>query len=247
MSHWQAVNPAPPHSTRKLPVWQEAALMSALFGLLSAVLFWPQVGQGRALYWGDIGLYFRPLGQFLHHELQHGRLPLWNPYTLCGTPFVGNPQTSPFYPPTLWLTGAGGGDTWINGGAAFHAMLAAWGTYLFLRVGQKRGLWAAPARRRHLWIWRRTGQQGTFPNMMAATAWLPFALLCVKLWARNLHKAYTLTAGATLGVAFGLQLLAAHAQITLLTFYLCAAYGVALVVASRSRKANPRPCPLPMG
>ena len=215
--------------------------MLALFALLSAALFWPQVGQGRALFWGDIGLYFRPLAQFLHAQLRGGRLPLWNPYTLCGTPFAGNPQASLLYPPTLWLTGAGGADTWINAGAAFHAAWAGWGAYLLLRVGQGRGAWAALLGGITFGFGGALVSKEQFPNMMAAAAWLPFALLFVKLLAQNFYKASSVRAGIGLGVTVGMQLLAAHAQITLLTFYLCAAYGAALAVAQKSRGRPPRP------
>src|ERR1051326_2432256 len=56
---------------------------------------------GRALYWGDILLYFEPMQQFARRELLAGRLPLWNPYISCGQPFTGNPQMDVFYPGTI--------------------------------------------------------------------------------------------------------------------------------------------------
>ena len=91
------------HSTRKPRAWQEAAGVPLLLLGLTLIYFWPQVGRGRALYWGDIGLYFTPMTQFLHDNLRAGRLPLWNPLILCGAPFVGNPQTWPLYPLTALL------------------------------------------------------------------------------------------------------------------------------------------------
>ncbi len=69
--------------------------MSALFAALDLLFFRPQIVAGRALYWGDIGLYFGPMLSFLHQQLQAGRIPLWNPWILCGTPYDGNPQTWP--------------------------------------------------------------------------------------------------------------------------------------------------------
>jgi len=41
--------------------------------------------------------------RFLGTQLHHGRIPLWNPYILCGAPYVGNPQTWPLYPSSLFL------------------------------------------------------------------------------------------------------------------------------------------------
>ena len=46
--------------------------------------------------------YFQPLRFFTAHELRHGQLPLWNPYNASGEPWLANPQTGVFYPPT-WL------------------------------------------------------------------------------------------------------------------------------------------------
>ncbi len=34
-------------------------------------------------------------------SIRHGSLPLWNPYILCGVPFLGNFQSALFYPPNL--------------------------------------------------------------------------------------------------------------------------------------------------
>jgi len=76
------------HFTRKLRV--PIGLL-----ILTLIYFWPQLMEGRVLYWGDIGLYFAPMSEFLRVNLRVGRLPLWNPLILCGTPYVGNPQTWP--------------------------------------------------------------------------------------------------------------------------------------------------------
>ncbi len=76
-----------------------AYLLFALFGVL---LVYP-LFLGRALYWGDILLYFEPMHHFEREALLSGRIPLWNPYLLGGQPFVGNPQMWVFYPTTPLL------------------------------------------------------------------------------------------------------------------------------------------------
>ena len=68
--------------------------------LFTVCLLWP-LCCGRALYWGDILLYFEPMTAFAKSHLQQGRLPMWNPYVLCGQPFLGNPQMGIFYPSSL--------------------------------------------------------------------------------------------------------------------------------------------------
>jgi hypothetical protein len=42
-----------------------------------------------------------PWRAFAADAMRHGSLPLWNPYVLCGVPFLGNFQSALFYPPNL--------------------------------------------------------------------------------------------------------------------------------------------------
>ena len=46
--------------------------------------------------------YFQPLRWFTATALKAGQLPLWNPYSASGEPWLANPQTAVFYPPA-WL------------------------------------------------------------------------------------------------------------------------------------------------
>src|SRR4026208_1765987 len=46
--------------------------------------------------------YLQPLRFFTAEELRAGRLPLWNPYSGSGEPWLANPQTGVFYPPA-WV------------------------------------------------------------------------------------------------------------------------------------------------
>ena len=47
---------------------------------------------------GDLYAYHYPLRHMAASALQEGRLPLWNPYIFCGTPFAANPQAALFMP-----------------------------------------------------------------------------------------------------------------------------------------------------
>lgn len=51
---------------------------------------------------GDTANYFAPARSFAAEQIRAGSLPLWNPHTFSGTPFVGVFQSSVFYP-TMWL------------------------------------------------------------------------------------------------------------------------------------------------
>jgi hypothetical protein len=70
-----------------------------------------------------------------------------------------------------------------------------------------------------------------FPNMVQAAAWLPWVLFCLQ----SLLTRKRVQDALTLGLVLGLQLLAAHVQMTLLTLYLAAAYGI-FVSAGRTRR-----------
>ncbi|MDQ2687378.1 MAG: hypothetical protein M3Y28_05870, partial [Armatimonadota bacterium] len=217
-----------PHSTRKARPWQEPTRVGAFLLLLTLIYFWPQLVRGRVLYWGDIGLYFTPMQQFLHTQLQAGRFPLWNPLILCGAPYVGNPQTWPLYPLSALLAVLPA-PQFINVTVAFHVFLAALGTYYFLR--RALGLSVVPSLFGAVTFGfgGQFASKEQFPNMVQAAAYLPWVLLAVRGLAQNVN----VRAALWLGTALGLQLLAAHAQMTLLTLYLGAAYGASLLVTHK--------------
>jgi Bacterial membrane protein YfhO len=105
------------------PLAKQAALLLAMLALIA---YWPML-RGRVPFPADIVLQFPPWEsvrppdfQFLPHAemgdlatemypwksytrraAANGTVPLWNPYLLFGTTFVGDPQPALFYPPTL--------------------------------------------------------------------------------------------------------------------------------------------------
>ncbi len=188
----------------------------ALAGFVVALL-WPLVC-GRRLYWGDIGLYFAPMGNYLQSELRAGRVPLWNPYVLGGQPFVGNPQMAVFYPNTLLL--------YLM--PAWAALSLALGIHLFL---------CGAFMRAYLRRWTVSDVSATaggiiyagsacvvarmqFPPMVYSAAYLPLLLLLIDRQAERT----TLKTGLQLAVAFGLMLLAAHTQMAYFEILLAVGY-----------------------
>lgn len=192
----------------------------AVLLLLAVTLgvFWPWLFTGRAFYWGDIGLYFAPFTSYLEDNLHKGLIPLWNPELLCGTPYVGNPQVWPFYPMTALLP-------WMEPHRYLMVMdavsifLAGLFCYRYLTRGKLRLRW--PAGFFGALVFMLGGfvvSKSQFPNMLAAVAFLPLCMLQTERLVRNPSARQS----AWLGLAFGMQILAAHAQITLMTLYLCA-------------------------
>lgn len=210
-----------PHFTRNLRPWQARGLVAAFLLLLTVFYFRRQLVDGQVLYWGDIGLYFTPMEMFLRQNLLAGRLPLWNPLILCGTPFAGNPQTWPLYPATALLPFFSA-PQFFNLTLALHVWLAGLGTYAFARRALGVGVGPALLAAVTFMFGGQLVSKEQFPNMVQASAWLPWVLLCLD----RLLRRKRLRDSLALGTVLGLQLLSAHIQMTLLTLYLAAAYGV---------------------
>jgi len=62
----------------------------------------PQVMSGqRTFVFGDYGLFDYPLAYYWRQSFWRGEIPLWNPLSDCGLPFVGQWNPSTFYPLSL--------------------------------------------------------------------------------------------------------------------------------------------------
>ncbi|HLJ75337.1 MAG TPA: hypothetical protein VKU62_12175 [Thermoanaerobaculia bacterium] len=70
--------------------------------LLALAMFARPLVRGEVLTFRDHADYFQPLRYFTAVELRNFRLPLWNPYSASGEPWLANPQTAVFYPP-FWI------------------------------------------------------------------------------------------------------------------------------------------------
>jgi hypothetical protein len=70
---------------------------------LALGLAFPSVLVGlQAFFYRDFGVLSYPAMHFLQNALAHGQLPLWNPLSHCGTPFLAQWGPMALYPPT-WL------------------------------------------------------------------------------------------------------------------------------------------------
>ena len=219
----------PPSPRRRLPPALFPCLGAGLLVLLACALFWPILTGTRSVYFGDLALFFIPLLDFQRDELLAGRVPLWNPRILLGTPFLGNPQAWPFYPSSalLYLLPAHHAAGVVG---VLHLAVAAVGTLVFLR---SRGLGTASA----VFGALAFGFGGAlvskmqFPNMVQAGSYLPWLLWGVD---RVIRRPDFRRAGL-LGLLAGLALLAAHPQMFLMQFYLCSAWTLWRLWPDRGR------------
>lgn len=201
---------------------REWGLAGTVLAVATAFVFRAWLFAGRALYWGDTGLYFTPMMRFLRDELRAGTFPLWNPFILGGTPFVGNPQVWPLYPGTLLLPFMPA-SAFLTVSCVGHAFLAGLFFFLFLRRGSAGlSLWPALLGGVAYMFGGYLVGKAQYPNMLQALAFVPLVL-----WlAERLALRPRLSAALALGLALGLQLLAAHAQVTAYTLYLALCYGL---------------------
>ncbi len=212
------------------------ALAAAGVGLFCCAVLWPVVLQRKVLYWGDISLYFAPMEELVARELRSGRLPLWNPFVLCGQPLAANPQCWLFYPGTVMLP-ARSPEVYLTVSALAHVVICAVGAMLYLRrlSGSALGAFLGAC------IFAAGGfaiSKLQFPTMTQAIAWAPWLLLAVR---RAIDHPNALGAGGV-GLTLGLLLLAGHAQVAYLSLLAAGAYAALRVLSVRRHGGSMRPC-----
>jgi hypothetical protein len=62
------------------------------------LLFTGKFFSQTAPYSRDAADFFYPYLSFVHEELRHWRMPLWDPYVMSGYPIIGDPEAQIFYP-----------------------------------------------------------------------------------------------------------------------------------------------------
>jgi len=125
----------------------------------------------------DLRWYFFPLYEAFYGAVRAGSPTAWNPYQLCGMPFVGTLQAGFFYPfhvlylalPTPWALAAS---------TALHVALMAGAAAAFAR---RAGL-SAPASILAAAVFAMTGmvrQWQFWPYFLEASAWIPVGAIGV--------------------------------------------------------------------
>jgi len=112
-----------------------------LYLLLAALFSAPLLLGWRTFPDGDFTHHFLPFSLFQQTALRTGTLPLWNPYTYSGHPFLADTQAAVFYPVsnlllllTLPWSGPGARLYWLQVEAVLQIALAGWFTYLLVRT-----------------------------------------------------------------------------------------------------------------
>jgi len=149
--------------------------------LVALLMFRRALFTGEALYFRDFQLFFAPMKQLLTASLSAGKLPLWNPYVQMGIPFLADPQSGVFYPPSLLFllfdTARGMAAT-----LAFHLVIAQAGFYLLARYygfGRISSLAGALAYGLGGWMI----SSGNMMTLSHSAAWVPWTILTFeRMW-----------------------------------------------------------------
>lgn len=152
--------------------------------VLGAILFLAPLAKREVFQLRDHFDYFQPLRWFTAAELRAGRLPFWNPYSASGEPWLANPQTGVFYPPT-WLFLALPFESAYMLFLLLHLLILAWGAYLLFARNNSRG--AAMVGAAAILFSGPVLSLMDVSNNLATLAWIPLALWCASAgaWRRG--------------------------------------------------------------
>ncbi len=149
----------------------------SIIGVFTAALLRVPLG-GQAMMSYDLFVYFFPAKSFLRTALSRGELPLWNPDTFFGAPFLANIQMAVLYPPDIIFLVAPFARA-VAASQATHLFLAGVGFLLLARRGW--GLGHVGALVGSL-IFCGSGFLGAHMghlNQVHAATWLPWLFLMV--------------------------------------------------------------------
>lgn len=232
--------------------WRDV-LVIGVIGIATAGFFWRILfgGAWMPAGGGDLANFLYPTYKFAAESWRGGVVPLWNPYLFAGQPFLGDIQSSLFYPINL-LT------FFLSAPLAFrdmeylsvlHFAIAGAGMYAFLRWGKWR-MANGESRNSETSITnyrlhRFSALTGAIAfefsdlfiihfgnlNLIATAAWLPLVLLFYRRAIMDGRPSFSAIAGVWLGIAFH----AGHIQSFLFILIALGMLAVGMMIENRIR------------
>ncbi|MBI2845726.1 MAG: YfhO family protein [Chloroflexi bacterium] len=210
-----------------LKEWQRHLAVVGFLALWCIFFFWPVLtfDQEQRLYFpaGDFSDQFYLFTLYASQRIKAGELPLWNPYTLSGHPFIADVQSAVFYPLrllTIFLSGPGRFPFHaLELEAIFHFFLGSLFTYFFVfRILRSR----IPALVSAI-VFAYGGYLTSYPPLQLAILevdiWLPLILLILDRAWEKFEKEKARFPFALAGIIFGISILAGHPQSSMYVFY----------------------------
>jgi len=213
------------------------------FSGLASLFYLPILLGLRTFPDGDFTYHFLPFSLYQRSEVLAGRLPVWNPYTYSGHPFLADVQAAVFYPIsnlvlglTLAAGSAGARLYWLEVEAILHIALAGFFTYLLVRGLTGRSMPAFLAGCAFAFSGYLTGYPPLQIAALRTAIWLPLILwLLLRAFAEPARWRWW--AGASL--AYATAFLAGHSQTFLYVSYVVAAWILLLLVLALAARGVP--------
>lgn len=228
---------------------------------VSAYFFSPALFQGKAFVPADLLGYISPWKQaaggarhfnnnaisdgvfqyytdkaLLSRELGRGNVPLWNPYSFCGQPFVANNKSAVFYPLNAVIFRLMPPWRAMGFSAALHMFLAGLFMYMFLRLWKLRPeACAVGAAAYMLNGWFVSYMQIT--SLFHAGVWAPLILCLYEISVRKGRARYAALAGAALGIQLTAGFLQVSAYAAVMLFAYAAWRSAALWIEKKNAAA----------
>lgn len=215
-------------------------VIAAGFLVITALFYAPLLFGVRTFPDGDFVHHFFPFSLFQHQALAATQLPVWNPFTYGGHPFLADVQAAVFYPLsnliyllTLPVTDAAARFYWLEVEAALHTALAGWFAYLWMRdlTGSRwAGLVGGVSFGLSGYV---TGYAPLQLAVLRTAIWLPLLWWCMgRGWQQPRQWRWWGGSVFALSAAF----LGGHSQSFLLISYATAAWTLCLAFGVRPRR-----------
>jgi hypothetical protein len=233
----------PRKKNRRTSLYLAPVFLSVMGILAFALFFWlarveHTEAENRILAGSnaDMYMYHLPVRDYGFSRLRAGEMPLWNPYTNCGMPFLATYQAGLFYPLNFphWFFRA---DVAISLVYLAHIFLAGLFMYLWLRELGGASVAAAFGGTAYM-LCSFVSYTLAWPHIILCHAWIPLVFLLIR---RTLFRA-RLTDAVLLGVVVGCQFLAGYMQGFVFTLYGGLAYLIfTALVGLKGREGVSRP------
>lgn len=164
---------------------------------------------------------FTPWRAYARDRLRDGDLPLWNPHSSTGTPFIATMQSAVFYPVNLVLLPFSLERSLVLS-ALIRLWVAGFTTYLLARrygLGQVPALLSGAAFMFSAFLVVWLGHPHT-----NAAVWLPATILAVEMLLRASDRASLLRWSGVLAIVTGIQLTGGHVETSLDIVFAAALY-----------------------
>ncbi len=208
-----------------------AGRFALLFGLLIFAAF-PQVILGlQTFVVRDFGFFSYPVAHYQRECFWRGELPLWNPYSYCGVPFLAQWNTMVLYPPALIYLLLP-----LNWSLSFFCLLhlfwAGLGMYFLARrwtgnllaAGLAGVVFGFNGFSLNLLMW---------PSHIATFSWMPWVVLAAEsAWKEGGRKL------VIAGLIGALQMLAGGPETIFFTWAMCGVFWVGHMVTMRTARGK---------